>query len=373
MDLKSSALTKHPTYSAAILWIPLVIHMHLMNNSIAQNSDHSGSPVHDAFRALAILLASIAATTVGISATAVVTIQCISGRNIGMHFILNGSVHLPDRYIGMRTAFGEQQEIFIPGRRGGKVYYPLLSTADYDNLVLTVDRKRHMPVSDSSLSDQITFPVIKWGIRVYGKFIAFAYVAAALLPTFVIAFACCVVGKSWPSYVLWGVVFTITSAFGGTFLDVRRDVCYLRVKETDLSPALGATWVLLYDNALNGAPTSSSEAVCDVLTGQVRKRGNELFVPVVTLKPAVEFRAASWLSILAPLRAPLMAASYFFIKNSPYELEIAYIVAIFFQACLQRAAIDLYLSDVATDDIIWFRRLPMEYIEELVEYRRVLG
>jgi hypothetical protein len=48
-----------------------------------------------------------------------------------------------------------------------------------------------------------------------------------------------------------------------------------------------------------------------------------------------------------------MAASYFFIKNSPYELEIAYSVTTFFQACLQRAAIDLYLTDVATDDIIW--------------------
>jgi hypothetical protein len=344
-----------------------------MNDSTAQISDHHESLVHDAFRALAILLASIAATTVGVSAATVVTIQCISGRSMGMHFILSGSVHLPDRYIGMRSAFGEQQEIFIPGRRNGKVYYPLLSTADYDNLVATADRKRHMPLSDSSLSVQTTFPIMKWGLRVYGKFITFVYVAFALLPTFIIASACWMVGKSWPSYILWGVVFTLTSAFGGIFLDVQRDICYLRVKETDLSPDLGATWALLYDGALNDAPTSSSEAIRDVSTGRVRKCGNELLVPTLALKPTVEFRAASWLSILAPLRAPLMAASYFFIKNSPYKLEIAYSAATLFQACLQRAATDLYLSDVATDDIIWFRRLPMEYMEELVDYRRVLG
>jgi hypothetical protein len=68
-----------------------------------------------------------------------------------------------------------------------------------------------------------------------------------------------------------------------------------------------------------------------------------------------------------------MAASYFFIQNAPYRLEIAYSVATFFQACLQRAAIDVYLSEVRTYDVIWFRRLPMEYTEELVDYRKVLG
>jgi hypothetical protein len=344
-----------------------------MNNATAQSSDHGGDSMHDAFRALAILLATITVTTAGVNASAAVAIQCISGRSIGMHFVLNGSIHLTDRYEGMKTAFGGHQEIFIPGRRNGKVYYPPLGTADYDNLVTTVSRKRQIPVSNSSLSMRTTFPIMKWGLRVYGKLIAFAYVASALLPTLIIAYASWMVRKSWPSYLLWGVVFTLTSAFGGAFLDVQRDVCYLRVKEADLNPALGATWALLYDGALGDAPTSPSEAVRDVLTGRVRKHGKELLVPTVALKPTVEFRAASWLSILTPLRAPLMAAGYFFIKNSPYELEIAYIVAIFFQACLQRAAIDLYLSDVATDDIIWFRRLPMEYMEELVDYRRVLG
>jgi len=345
-----------------------------MNNSNDGSSDPDGlSSLHDAFRALAILLATITVTTAGVNASAAVAIQCISGRSIGLHFFLNGSIHLTDRYNGMRGAFGGRQEVFIPGRRNGKVHYPPLGTADYDNLVTTANRKRQIPISDPSLSMRTTFPVMKWGLRVYGKLMTLAYVALVLLPMFIIAYASWTAGNSWPSYLLWVVVFTLTSAFGGTFLDVQRDVCYLRVRETDLSPALGATWVLLYDGALGDAPSSPSEAVHDVSTGRVRKHGKELLIPTVALKPSVEFRAASWLSILAPLRAPLMAAAYFSIKNSPCELEIAYFVATFFQACLQRAAIDLYLSDVATEDVIWFRRLPMEYTEELVNYRRVLG
>jgi hypothetical protein len=344
-----------------------------MNNSTAQNSDLDGSSLHNVFRALAILLANITAATVGVGASATVAVQCISGRSIGLHFILNGNIHLTDRYGGMKSAFGEQQEIFIPGRRGGKVYYPPLSTADYDNLVTTADRKRQIPLSDSSLSGVRTvFPIMKWGLRVYGKLITFAYAAFALLPTIAIASASWRVGN-WLSYLLWGVVFILTSAYGGMFLDVQRDVCYLRVKEADLSPALGATWVHLHDLALNDGPTSALEAVRDVSTGRVRKRENELLIPTISLWPTVEFQAANWLSILTPLRTPLMAASYFFIQNAPYKLEIAYSVATFFQACLQRAAIDMYLSEVGTYDIIWFRRLPMEYTEELVDYRKVLG
>jgi hypothetical protein len=154
-----------------------------MNNSTAQDNGHDAA--HDALRALAILLASIAATTVGVRAT-----RC-GGYPVHQRVQHSSAFHpkwicSPPRQIyGIKVAFGEQQEIFIPSRSGGKICYPPFSTADYDNLVASADRKRHMPVSDASLIVRTTFPTTKWGLCVYGKFITFA-----LLPTLVIAAAC---------------------------------------------------------------------------------------------------------------------------------------------------------------------------------------
>ncbi|KAH7073149.1 hypothetical protein FB567DRAFT_537169 [Paraphoma chrysanthemicola] len=335
---------------------------------------------------LAATIANIAAVTVGVDASDTVAIQCIGGRSIGKYFVFNGAVQLSARYNGMRSAFQEDNEIFVPQQVGG-ISHLDLRTADYDRLLTNVESRFQALVTPAArvnlgphvfpgipvnhyLVEKMTLPIWKWSFRRKGVITTYFCAFCALLPMLIIALVRLGLGFSMVPELLYAIIFALISAYGGYLLDVKREVTYIQIKENDISPSLGALWVRTLNRATAGPPTSAHEAVRNVATGHVRKNDNTLLVPVMAFMPTFEYSAAEWVFLLTNLRGPLLTMPYVMAADPHHRWLVAYGIAAFAQASLQNAYAKSFLAEAKPYKVDWFRRLPYDnYREEFPRYR----
>ena len=175
---------------------------------------------------------------------------------------------------------------------------------------------------------------------------------------------------------LWYVLFfVLVSAYGGALLDVKREVCYVLVGIKNVSPAKGPLWVSVWNRALKGGPRHSGDAIGDLATGHVRQHGTgSLAVPVMSVRPTVEFARAQAFFMWSWLRGPILSCSYFLNAGIEPHWVTAYAVSALVQARLQKSIAQYFLTDAVPYQIVWFRKLPTcLYEEEVEEYRRELS
>jgi hypothetical protein len=126
-----------------------------------------------------------------------------------------------------------------------------------------------------------------------------------------------------------------------------------------------------------GLPNSSDQAVNNVKTGQIRLHNKEyILIPVISLRPTVEFSTAEWWFLLKTIRGPLLSLSYVFSGDRHHFWAVAFGVAAFMQANLQDDFALSFLAATPTDNVTWFRRMPLlTYTEVMAQYtcRRALG
>ena len=333
------------------------------------------------FHAFIALAGNAASLTVGVDASCTVAMQCISGLSFGKFFVFNGPILLKDRYDGMKMAFGANREIFTPVRLGEEMGYTPLSIEDYDRLITAADLKQQKRIRlNIWLSNQILFPFWKWSFFKYGLLTTLLYAILAFLPMPAIAVArWWWTRASWIPELAYGALFILVSVYGSMLLDVRRDVCYIRINESGeggVSSGMGGLWFRLYNRALDEPPTSAFQAVEDLATGRVRKlpNQNQLLVPVMAVRPSIEYDTASaWLSI-THLRSPLLTISYFFTQGVDHRWMVAFGIAAFVQASLQNAFAQALVSAASPYEVFWFRRLPTQIYEaEFTPYRTALA
>jgi hypothetical protein len=318
------------------------------------------------------LLGKIAAVKVGVDARRTIAIQCISGRNFDKFLFFNGTIELDDRYAGMKCAFGPDKEFLTPERIGLAMQPRRLRRADYENLVLGALEKSIIPSNQWLSANRRHFPILRWLFGQGGALGYFAFTVCTICAFFLIViltFASWASGSSWKAEMTHAVLFGLLSAYDGSMLDIRREVAYIRVKRSNVGPEVEQTWDALMTGALRGPASSALVAVQDLATGQVRREDEDLAIPVMALKPWVEWNTASWCFMLTNLRAPLLALSSTFLQASHFNWMVAHACVVFAQAILQDKLSRMFLSAAEPREIFWFRRLPnRHYIDEVKGY-----
>ncbi|KAK6522173.1 hypothetical protein TWF281_002740 [Arthrobotrys megalospora] len=328
----------------------------------------------------------------GVNPVDTVAIQCLVGRSADKYLALNSSIDIAARYDGMKRAFNDNKdyEILVPVRKAGRLETTPLTAANYDALVEDAIEKMEFygaregrgdkPGVDGSdvegqndvepfnrwLSIHLVFPVWQWGRSTYGRFITCFMVWGGLgpLPTLaVIKWA--VTGKPPLEFIFFFMAFALTQVYSGFLLDVgRREICYIRARKNNMSPERAWKWEELYRSSLPGKPANCQEALDDIQRGRVRRDDDGAFaVPVMAVKPLVEFNMANWLLFYNPLRQIFLSACGIAFEIRP-EWAIAYAAVGIFQAHLQKVLVEKLLGDAQTTHVHWFRRLPgYEYKE----------
>jgi hypothetical protein len=333
--------------------------------------------------AVAALLSNTATLTVGVNAKCTVAIQCICGLSLGNFFVFKGPVQLKDRYNGIKVALGANREIFTPVRVGVQMRYTPLSIGDYGRLLTAADQKYRERLTpgvrvNAWLTNQTMFPIWRWSFSSHGLCATILCGSLALLLIPALTFArWWLTGASWMPELVYGALFILVSAYDAILLGMRREVCYIRVNENGeggVTAKMGGLWYRLYNRALADPPASAYQAVEDVATGRVRKLEKQLLIPVMAVKPFIEFDAAAACLSLTHFRAPVLAVSYYFTIGVDHKWVVAFGIAAFVQACLQHAFTNAFLSVASPYEVFWFRRLPVQvYTEEFVPYRTTLG
>ena len=152
------------------------------------------SPLPSWIGVLAAVVGAMSILTLGLDAHITVAIQCLGGRSWGKYCVFNGPLELESRYKGMKTAFGGDQEVYIPKWLAGELALPPLSTADYDKLVAACDAKFRKRVGESMkvnnfLGIHIILPVWRWSFTKYGYTFTILWGTFALLPMSIVAIA----------------------------------------------------------------------------------------------------------------------------------------------------------------------------------------
>jgi len=320
-----------------------------------------GNEIKTIGKILGAASANIGAVIIGIDPSTEVAAQCIEGRSVGKYLVFHSTTTVDSRYEGMRRAFGDNNEIFRKPWLNDERW---LSTDDYDKLVKTAYAKSRQGYRlNRHLKEPLPFHVIRWGWDAYDHRVATLYIVISLFPMLGIALARWMLGLNGVTDILYALSFLLISTFDGWLLDVMREVCYVEVRQDDVSEALHWKWEDLRnsDEALEGLAKLPAEALNELARGMVRKQGRDvLLIPVLGLRTTLKDRWASWACILTDLRKVVMAFSFFQLDDSHLIWGFLYGFAAAVQACCQREVAEQYIKTVTenTDDIIWFRRLP---------------
>ena len=363
------------------------------------------------------LFASTRALAVGVEAIDTVSIQCIVGRSFEKYFVFNGPVDLRARYSGMQRACGCNREI-MPSAQ-----YSLdtpdehaLSVPEYNDLLECTQRRFHARFLESSHGlhvvpwspvnrlldvgiESAVFPVWKWGLYKFGMFGIFRNAvgtAPALLPMPLVALARFLCGNSMVPELCYLIIFSAIAACGGYLLRIEREVSYIKVLQTDVSPKLKQLWIKTYNRAkltpgdrpdqqipespigiskflpLIGSATkpSATEALDEIVSGQVRKYSKTLLIPVLSFSPTIKHPRVEKIYAFSHLRALLLSLVCFMSTDTHVGWLLAYGFAAYVQASLQNIYAKAFLKEAKPYEVNWFRRYHgLTYQAELPQLR----
>ena len=347
--------------------------------------------------------AHVSSVNSGIEASTEVAARCLGGRSLGQLFVFHSTVSVDSRYQGMKRAFGDDTEIFrVVGSNPPKE----LDDNDYDKIVSTTlaaakavsgslttsgptapsknDTSSNSgptpaspaaaatsPTPDSSeqpIAEELNpylclhanFPIIKWGRGVHPWSVTIIYTIIALgsMVGVMLLRWCWRAGTPGIPELLYIVNFIIISGFTFIMLDVKRQVCYVTVAESDLSERGRIVFRELKEFAKEGFPEESAieESLMDLKHGQVRIDDSGLHVPVMAVRNTIADELASWLTLLNELPGALMLAGLFCLPDDHINWGVAYGVAASVQSRLQRAVAERYIQDAHTRGVFWFKR-----------------
>ncbi|GIK07244.1 hypothetical protein Aspvir_002902 [Aspergillus viridinutans] len=226
------------------------------------------------------VLGSMQAINQGVDPSHTVAIQCLVGRTFGKFFVLNGPASVDDCYSGMKLAFGAPRELFAPTRIGGHMSIPPLVQANFDELVNAAARKNadHLRGSNPNhlLYVKRQFPLWRWAWHKYDFYgiptFLFGILGLGLLP--IVAIAKWKYTRQPPiELFVFAAVFTFTEGCLSILLDIsKREVCYIRVTDKDVSPKGENMWEALFERARwnIGPPPDADDG-----TGRVKKWNGE--------------------------------------------------------------------------------------------------
>jgi hypothetical protein len=376
--------------------------------------DHSGSAASGVGWMIALFAIS-RALAVGVEANDTVAIQCIVGRSLEKYFVFNGPINSGARYRGMQRGFCANREIMRSTQSSYDTpHMRKLSVPEYNDLLECTQRRfdarflesthgLHVvpwaPVNRLLDIDNALFPIWRWGLNKFGLFGIFRHAvgsAPALLPLPVILLARVISGYSILPELLYAIIFAAISIYGSYLLEIRREVSYIKVLETDVSPKLRPLWTKTYNRAklipakrpdqrIPDSPTgifkllplvgfavkpSATEVLDEIVAGEVRKDSRSLLIPVLSFTPAIEDPGAEKVFAFTHLRALLLSLVYFMSADIHVWWLIAYGVAAYVEASLQNIYAKDFLKEAKPYEVNWFRRYPdLTYPAELPEYR----
>ena len=343
--------------------------------------------------------AHVSSVNCGIDASTEVAARCLGGRSLGQLFVFHSTVSVDSRYQGMRRAFGSDTEIFrVVGSNPPKE----LDADEYDKIVsttltaakavsgalttsgpttttsaTTTSNTPGAAAAASSTSDSseqpiaeelnpylclhANFPIIKWGRGVYSWLVTVIYTTIALGSVIGVMLLrwCWRAGTPGVPELLYGVNFILISGFTFIMLDVKRQVCYITIAESDLTERGRSVFRELKEFAREGFPPESAieESLGDLKHGQVRIDASGLHVPVMAVRNTIADELASWLTLLNELPGVLMLAGLFCLPDDHINWGVAYGVAASIQSRLQRAVAERYIQDAHTRGVFWFKRI----------------
>jgi hypothetical protein len=307
--------------------------------------------------------AAIAAVTHGVNPAHTVRTQCILGRSWGKYFVFHGLATIDDRYNVMQAAFGEDNELFRPRLVDGRYLIYDLQTADYDELIDGAMEKRRLALQNLRpnqwLYTRLQLPTWRWAYRrwVFFGMVFWGLVAYIWMPL--------VAGLKWyvthaPPYevLVMAVTFFTTEAYLGWMLDIsERYVRWIRVPESKVSPAKAKDWLRLYgaNHFIYDKPPSAEIALYDLQRGTARRLSREsadrvLLVPVMSLRPQVEYEAAKFGYLLMLSRLAILSIPAF-TPNIPHNFALGYACAALAQAHLQKSYAAEFVRTTATTSI----------------------
>jgi len=367
MSASSFLPSVHPDYTCEILFFELLTCLSSYTARSLRSMDNL-----TVGKILGAVAAHIASVTAGIDASTEVGTRCLGGRSLGQFFVFHSTFEGNSRYLGMQKAFGDDTEMFrVVGFNPPRD----LDSTDYDKLVNAALVAADVSVSAAGSSTEpnpylcmhANFPIIKWGRGIHHWLVTSLYTIVALGSMLGVAVLrwCSGSGRPGLPEVLYLVTFLVISGFAFYMLDVGREVCYIMISKNDVSHSMRAAWGDLKDVAHPGLPevqpgmprTESKEAFEDLKRGQVRIRGNILYVPVMAVRTIVEDDLASWLLLLNDLPGLLMLSGLFCLPDTHLNWGVAYGVAAYIQSRLQHAVAERYIKDAKTRGVFWFRKL----------------
>jgi hypothetical protein len=125
----------------------------------------------------------------------------------------------------MRSAFGKDQEIFIPDRTGGRIRPTPLREADYDKLIIATHEKSETHEKDSALNQLLCqgnkLPIWEWALLSYGTFRTIVVGAIVLLPMGIVTIVKMVKGERLYVELWYAVCFVVVATFSWALLDVK--------------------------------------------------------------------------------------------------------------------------------------------------------
>lgn len=332
---------------------------------------------------LLAIASNVASMTSGVEASTSVAITCIGGQSFGQFFVYIATFDFQCRHQGMRLAFGEDTEIF---KVIGNHPPAELTTNDYDKFVKTALEAHDARATAGTSTDDATnqkqnyflrhysnFPVIRWGRTVYPLMIAVPYTLIALGSIVSLLLNRIIFHPDASSIlpeVLYILTFLFVSFYSGTILLVERQICYVEIKEDNVSEDMVESFRKLRRLA---APYSADaqgaiENMRRVLPSLWAEDSTALLMPIMSIRTLVEDELASWLLLLNDLRGILMASSFWSVPLGDNRIDwgMWYGVAAYIQARLQRTVTQRYVRDAKTGGVFWCRRYANHNSEYLI-------
>jgi len=332
------------------------------------------------------LISSIGALTYGVDSADTVAIQCLGGRSLGKYFVFNNAVDLEARYRGMRRAFRKEYELFVPDRYRGAYRMPNLEPQDVAMLLEAASQKLQstmqtptntplqQPQSIQFLAHNYHFPMWRWSYKKYGLLATCLCGILALAPLPILSIARWSTGASPFFELIYLLIFTLISMYTGMLLDIKREITYIKVTKASAPAESRKSWLYLFTLAHGHIHQMTPDiALDDLASGYVRKHNDDLLIPVMVLRPTLEFEAASWWFLLSPLRIPLLSLSYYFGSDIQGQWLAAFGALAVAQAWLQGTFAKRFINYAIEKNIPWFRRVATHtYTDEFVGYRCIL-
>jgi hypothetical protein len=303
---------------------------------------------------------------------------------LGKYFVFNGQCKVGDRYDGMTAAFGAGREIYIPDQAG--LRHDPLTTTTFDGLLLSASLRHQASttplapgfISNQYVENKFSFPIWRWAFRRHGFWKTIFCAFFSLTPLFWVTVARLICHQNIWVETAHLVAFTLIAIYCGLLLDIQREICHIKIKREQVSPAHQSLWDAMFASAWAGPPSDAYQAIEELQRGQTRKHVlgdlQYLVLPVISLVPTVDYGTFEWWMFLSNARGPLLSMSYVFSGDRHHIWAVVFGIAAFVQASMQDHIARSFITNTQTFYVNWFRRMPdLVYNEELLPWRRTLG